>query len=62
MADTRHLRGIQDQKLVQMYKQFSGTDKDFVLRELKRRMDRGTLKIDLPSDVRDLVRSIRGRI
>ena len=62
MADTRRLSVLSDQKLIQMSKQFFGVDKDLVLRELRRRLNNGALKVDLPQNLRQTIKGMRGRV
>jgi len=62
MADTRRLSVLPDQKLIQMSKQFFGADKDLVLRELRRRLNNGALKVDLPQNLRQTIKGMRGRV
>ena len=56
MADTRFLNALSDQVLIQRFKQFSGIDRDLVLRVLKQRFNRGSLKADLPSSLRQALK------
>lgn len=52
MADTKNLNVLPDHTLIQKFKQFTGIDRDLVLRVLQQRFERGSLKCDLPKDLR----------
>ncbi len=57
MAETRYLSSLSDQELIKKSKQFRGIDRDLVLRVLERRFNNGALKADLPSNLRQALKS-----
>jgi hypothetical protein len=59
MAVLKSLRSQPAQRLVQAYKQYSGSEKDKVERELRRRFDTGEIKISLPGDLLSKWKSIK---
>ena len=56
MANTKLLSSLSDQVLIQKFKQFRGIDRDLVLRVLKRRFSEGSLRADLPNNLRQVLK------
>ena len=59
MAETRNLSVLSDAVLIKKFKEFSGVDRDLVLRVLRKRFDSGLLKTDLPHALRHVFKKTR---
>lgn len=57
MAKTRNLSALPDQDLIKKFKEFTGVDRDLVLRVLQHRFNTGSLKADLPHGLRQSLKS-----
>ena len=57
MANTRLLGVLSDQELIKKFKQFSGIDRDLVLRVIEQRFNKGLFKADLPNNLRQTLKN-----